>query len=221
MDISKICTYKLDCSENLPMRKVSYLEFEEEPDNNDIKRMNRDIKIDILEGNKSTSDILEYNTSDMGTVALKIKTIDVNATIFNDRLSAYNHILDMIISTQKTISNTIDIDRTEESLKKLHFAIIKETLLMTKDLRKGISVEKCVIFLNTSNSHIKIDSLGLTRPKEIIYSNRVPVDELIINSVGNIGEIGLNVFESKDNTFYIADIKSEKVIKKIKLKRLQ
>lgn len=221
MDISKICNYKKEDTEALPCRELLYIDFETDEDTNaEIKRMNRDIKIDVLEGKKDISDILSYPVSDIPTISPKIKSVSVRATKFTDNTSAYDNILRRIISIPKTSSSIVSFDGTEKSLKDVHFAVIKETILMLKDNRRGVNIDNCLIFLHTSNSNIKLNSLGVKTPKDIIYDDRVPVDELIINSVNGTDHIGLNVIEVNDNTFYITDIKADSTIRKIKLKRL-
>lgn len=192
-NLSDICSYKKidECRNNL---HINYIE-DNSKSKIDIKRINRDIKIDNLL-NGADYELEEHTDS------YNVKTLVLYATKFKSKNDVYDFIIDKIINTKNptiNISSNIKND------------ILRETY------RMGVEdISRLVVLINPINSNLLDNYLdGIN----IVYNYKVPIDEVIINIIASEIQKGLYIFEGNCDNFYISDINFENTISKIKLKR--
>lgn len=209
-NISDICFYK-KVDESRSQLAFSYVKRNGYSEI-DIKRINRNIKIDNLL-NKTDYNLKEYHSD---RIEINVESLILSATRFISKQHVYDFIIDKIIFSNKTHTLlSTDILPTN-----IYHYISKECQNIS--LVNRMDYNTLVALVNPNNSYLfTTDEFQINKYSNIniIYNYRVPVDEVIIHSISNEMEIGLKVFQGNSNIFYISDVNFENMISKIKLKR--
>jgi hypothetical protein len=226
--IKKICNYKENIKPSQPTANLNYIDFVSEEDelyNRELKRINRELVIDITLGEKDESEwedrqpikIIE-DKDNFGTISAKVMSVSVRASKFTgekdleDTLFSY---LEKLTKNAPIIKNgvpkyDIQYDNTQNSeynQRKIISRMVVLGNLISMESRVGPG--NTVIIGDNINIDYGVSTYGNVNKIsnfDILRSSIINPNKIIVIRAGNDLGPGLNVMNNiNDGTYYMVE----------------
>ncbi len=226
--ISKISNYVINNKFDKLQSVFSYIDMVEvtpEDIKNEIIKNNRSISVDVLLDERPSTDLDQkesidnlYNT--MGTISPKILSVNMSATIYKNPIDIENSTLNLLNNlTSASNTNVIAIygELPSEIERKILFSmrVCSEKIIQESRLGRATTI----ILGRNIVSYLNIDEIQKRTFDpircDILVSDKIDPDKVIVMRVEDKLGIGLNVVDNPDKSlFYLKESNNyEKVIK--------
>jgi hypothetical protein len=220
-DLKLVSNYVESKSKNQKLAQLTYMDMIETTNEEwlaSYKRKKRDNRIDALLNGTEEKEIYDYNTSlDFSeypsSITPVIKTITLNAKNYLDPSDILNDILGELESQTSTKSQLGDVNKVSdlESLSKsiiskitqLNYHISKKSRLgPAKTIILGLEAWEIIKMNNTFTLQSKGISPAKMMGMDIIPTNKISPNKVIVMRVENQSNIGLNLVNSINEMRY-------------------
>ena len=222
--ITKISNYQIDNKTNQPNVMFNYIDFAEESEE-EIKLRNiannRSISVAVLLDERPEEDLEQrvydnFESIGIGTISPKIRSINMSSSKYKDSIDIENStlcLLDNLTNTPTTID--FSLKNTSLSLEAIKKKIILNISLSSNRISMESRIGSATTIIVGSNIKSYFGYTESLNNWDIVFSDKINHDKIIVMRVEKKYGIGINVVDNQyDSLFYLAETPNyEKVIK--------